>query len=69
MQVILYGILSVPGIADYEWVPARIGHFGNKKYLFFKFNLKQEKWVLIGKPNFPCSGPNLIKLLGAYLGA
>jgi len=28
------GILSVPGIADYKWVPARIGHFGNKKYLF-----------------------------------
>jgi len=26
------GILSVPGITGYEWVPARIGCFGNKKY-------------------------------------
>ncbi len=32
------GILSVPGIAGFEWVPARIGCFGNKKYLFFKYN-------------------------------
>ncbi len=34
------GILSVPGIAGYEWVPARIGRFGNNnnnnKYLFLK---------------------------------
>jgi len=28
------GILSVPGIAG---VPARIGRFGNKKYLFLKY--------------------------------
>ena len=27
------GILSVPGIAGYEWVPARIGRFD--KYNFF----------------------------------
>jgi len=30
------GILSVTWIAGYEWVPARIGHFGNKQYLFLK---------------------------------
>ncbi len=31
------GILSVLGIAGYEWVPARIGRFGNNKYLFLKY--------------------------------
>jgi len=28
------GILSVPGIAGYEWVPARIGHFYKNKIFF-----------------------------------
>jgi len=31
------GILSIPGIAGYKWVPVRIGHFGNKKYLVLKY--------------------------------
>jgi len=31
------GILDVTGIADYEWVPARIGCFGNKNHLFLKY--------------------------------
>ncbi len=26
------GVLSVPGIAGYKWVPARIGRFGYKNY-------------------------------------
>ena len=34
---VIQGILSVPGIAGYEWVPARIGYFGNMKYLFLKY--------------------------------
>ncbi len=28
------GILSVPGIAGYKWVPARIGRFYQQKILF-----------------------------------
>ncbi len=28
------GILSVPGIAGYKWVPARIGHFCENKFFF-----------------------------------
>jgi len=28
------GILSVPGIAGYKWVPAKIGHFYKYKIFF-----------------------------------
>jgi len=28
------GILSVPGIAGHEWVPARIGHFYKDEIYF-----------------------------------
>jgi len=34
----IQGILSVPGIAGYEWVPARIGCFINTKYFFHNTN-------------------------------
>jgi len=50
------GILSIPGIAGYEWVPARIGCFGNKKIFIFKISmadLKQEKRVLIRQTTLP----------------
>jgi len=33
----IQGILSVPGIAGYKWVPARIGGFGSKKILFLAY--------------------------------
>ncbi len=44
------GILSVPGIAGYEWEPARIGRFLNTNYFHNipMANKKQEK-------HFPCS--------------
>ncbi len=29
------GILSIPGIASYEWVPARLARFYQNKILFF----------------------------------
>jgi len=32
------GILSVPGIAGYKWVPARIGHFYKDKIFFYNTN-------------------------------
>jgi len=31
---LIQGILSVPGIAGNEWVPARIGHFYNDTIFF-----------------------------------
>jgi hypothetical protein len=37
------GILSVPGIAGYEWVPARLACFYQNKILFFYFTNGQLK--------------------------
>ncbi len=37
-QQIDQGILSVPGIAGYEKVPARTGHFYKHKYYFHNTN-------------------------------
>jgi len=34
IEPMLQGILSVPGIAGYAWVPARIGHFYKYKIFF-----------------------------------
>ncbi len=42
----IQGILSVPGITGYESVPARIGCFGNKKYLFLKY-----QWLIKKRKN------------------
>ncbi len=36
-RTVQVGNTKLPGIAGYEWVPARIGCFGNKKYLFLKY--------------------------------
>jgi len=35
IDLLCQGILSVPGIAGYEWVPARIGRFYKDKIFFF----------------------------------
>ncbi len=51
-----HGILSVPGIASYKCVPARIGCFFEiPKYFFIipTANLKQDKWALICQPILP----------------
>ncbi len=48
------GILSVPGIAGYKWVPARIGHFSNKKYLFLKYQrpifYRKNRYSFVSRP-------------------
>jgi len=45
LWMIMHGILSVPGIAGYEWEPARIGYFFNTKYFFHNTN----RWLKTGK--------------------
>jgi len=52
------GILSVPGIAGYEGVPSRIGHFYKDKYFFHNTNgqLKTGKnRYSFNSRHFPCS--------------
>ncbi len=47
---LIQGILGIPGIAGYKWVPARIGRFFQRKIFFFILptaNYKQDKRVLI----------------------
>ena len=56
--VMMQGILSVLGIAGYVWAPARIGCFGNKKYLFLKYQqqiLNKKNVYSFVSRHFPCS--------------
>ncbi len=61
------GILSVPGIAGYEWVPARIGRFYKDKIFFFIIptaNKNMKNMYLFLSRHFPCSVfPDSTKLL------
>jgi len=52
------GILSIPGIAGYGWVPARIDHFYNYKIFFsyYKWPIKNSKnGYSFVSSHFPCS--------------